>query len=286
MKRIAYGCLALTGCLMFSTPAQSQILKNIGKKLEQRAEKVIDKGLEDVLSSPSATANPSEMAPNDDISTRSSGQTGPFKNIPLLENDFIRGDEVIFFDDFSEEKMGKMASKWTSNGTGTVQAVEGFDGAWLKLFDANTYKIKPLVRIPENFTVEFDLLTLSSSENKFQVDFGFDYQQGVGRHYYLAYQNPVNIEASYQFNHFNFNSNEVTPNKKSEIEANMSYFVNDIMKVKLKVEGDRMSAYVNEYKVLDTEMIDPATKKYFYIGVNNEKNESNIFISNVRISKL
>ena len=286
MKRIAYGCLALTGCLMFSTPAQSQILKNIGKKLEQRAEKVIDKGLEDVLSTTSATENRSETAPKEDKSNRSSGQTGPFKNIPLLENDFVRGSEVIFFDDFSEENTGKMATKWTSNGTGAVQEVEGFDGKWLKLFDANTYKIKPLIRIPENFTIEFDLLTLSSTENKFQVDFGFDYQQGIGSHYYLAYQNPVNIEASYQFNRFNFNSNEVAPNKKSEIEANMSYFVNDIMKVKLKIDGDRMSAYINEYKVLDTEMIDPATKKYFYLGVNNEKNKSDIYISNVRISKL
>jgi len=259
-----------------SLNAQSQILKKIGKKLEQQAEKIIDKNLE--ISNTPKDSNPT--------SNSTDGGTGPFKNIPQLENDFARGSEEIFFDDFTEEVVGKMASKWTSNGTGTVQEVEGFPGKWLKLFDANTYKIKELVRIPESYTIEFDLLTFSSTENDFTIDFGFDYQKGVGKHYYLADQNPVNVEASYQFNKFTFDSNEVSPEKQSEIEANMSYFVNDVMKVKLMVVGDHMSAYINEYKVLDTEMIDPMTKKYFYFAVENDKNKADIYIKNVRINKL
>ncbi|MGO1245540.1 hypothetical protein [Sphingobacterium sp. JB170] len=283
MKRPNYGFLILIGCLFFCINAHSQILRKLGKKLEQKAEKVIDKSIEGVIPE---NENPTNPSAGGEKSSNNSRQTGPFKNIPLLKNDFVRGSEMIFFDDFTADTPGKMATKWTSNGTGAVQTVEGFDGKWLKLYDANTYKIKPLVRIPENFTIEFDLLTLSSTENKFEVDFGFDYQRGVGSHYYLAYQNPVNVEASYQFNRFSFTSKEVSPNKKSEIEANMSYFVNDVMKVKLKIEGDRMSAYINEFKVLDTEMIDSMTKKYFYLAVNNDKNESEIYISNVRINKI
>ena len=276
MKKIVYTSLALLSCLTMSLNAQSQILKKIGKKLEQQAEKIIDKNLE--ISNTPKDSNPT--------SNSTDGGTGPFKNIPQLENDFARGSEEIFFDDFTEEVVGKMASKWTSNGTGTVQEVEGFPGKWLKLFDANTYKIKELVRIPESYTIEFDLLTFSSTENDFTIDFGFDYQKGVGKHYYLADQNPVNVEASYQFNKFTFDSNEVSPEKQSEIEANMSYFVNDVMKVKLMVVGDHMSAYINEYKVLDTEMIDPMTKKYFYFAVENDKNKADIYIKNVRINKL
>lgn len=263
-------------CLTSSLQTQAQLLNKIGKKLEQKAEELIDNNKKDSKTSSS----------EEPVSKSTSKQTGPFKNIAPLENDFKRGSEEIFFDDFEEDLIGKMAGRWTSNGTGTVQQVDGFEGKWLKLFDANTYKIKELVRIPENFTIEFDLLTLSSTKSNFAIDFGFDYQQGVGKHYYLADQNPVNVEASYRFNRFNFNSNEYSPKKSSEIEANMSYFVNDVMKVKLKIEGDHMSAYINEYKVLDTEMIDPMTKKYFYFAVENDENEAGIYIKNVRINKL
>ena len=276
MKKIGIISLTLLFCLTITVQTQAQLLNKIGKKLEKKAEEIIDNNK---TGSKTSTSN--------EPVTKSSGtQTGPFQNIPALENDFTRGSEEIFFDSFEDDIIGKMGSKWTSNGTGAVQQVEGFEGKWLKLFDANTYKIKELIRIPENFTIEFDLLTLSSTKNNFAIDFGFDYQRGVGKHYYLADRNPVNVEASYRFNRFSFKSNEYSPTKVSEIEANMSYFVNDVMKVKLMVEGDRMSAYINEYKILDTEMIDPMTKKYFYLAVENDKNEAGVFIKNVRINKL
>ena len=43
----------------------------------------------------------------------------------------------------------------------------------------------------------------------------------------------------------------------------MSDFVNDVMNVQLRVQGDRMEVYINEYKVLDTEMVNPATRSIF-----------------------
>lgn len=276
MKNLSLGLLISAGLLCSVSNADAQILKKIGQKVEKKVEKAIDKALDDEAT---------EVA-NEAPKSRQNNANGPFESIPVLPYDFKAGTEVIFFDDFSNDSIGAMAARWTSNGTGSTATPPGFEGRWLRLYHDNTYKIKELVRIPENFTLEFDLLTLADSKGKLAIDFGFDHQKGISKHYYLAERNPVNIEASYRFDEFEFTSNELGPRKSSKIEADMSYFVNDVMKVKIRVQDDRMAAYINEYKVLDTEMVDPMTKKYFYIAVENEQNLGEVYLDNVRITKL
>ncbi|MGV3762830.1 hypothetical protein [Parapedobacter sp.] len=276
MRKIYITVLLGVGMLCFYPSAQAQILKKVSKKIERKAEQEIDKALE----------GDTKVADKDVQETKQPSATGPFKNLPVMAYDFQSGAETVFFDDFSGETPGAMASRWTCNGTGTVATIDGFDGQWLRLYNENTYKIKELVRIPENFTLEFDLLTLADSKDGITIDFGFDHQKGVGKYYYLAYRNPVNVEAAFRFDQFTFTSNEVDPAKKSEIDTDMSFFVNDVMKVKIRVQGDRMSAYIGQYKVLDTEMVDPMTKKYFYIAVENKDNRGEIYLGNVKISGL
>lgn len=276
MKKTSF--ILLVGiCLLGSySTAKAQILKNLGKKAEKAINQKVDKVLDGRSEVPSMEeTNPGKTNP-----------TGPFKDIPKTAYDFKAGSEVVFFDDFSEDAVGAMAKHWTSNGRGSIANVPGFEGKWLKMENKNTYKIKDLVRIPENFTLEFDLLALADNTDDISIEFGFDHQKGVSKHYYLGDRNPINIDASYQFNKFDFTSNELSQRKSSEVKADMSYFVNDVMKVKLRIRGDRMEAYINEYKVLDTEMVNPNTKKYFYIAVNYGKNNAEIYMDNVRIAQL
>lgn len=261
------------------TSVHAQLLRNVKKKIEQKAEQAVDRTL-DNMGKERTNNNTVESSNN---STNSNQQQGPFKNLAPMSYDFERAANLIFADDFAQDDAGRMASRWTSNGTGTVHEVDGVPGKWLQLFDKNTYKIKELYRLPKDFTLEFDVLTFCGTEPKFDLSFGFDYQSGVGTHYFLPARNPVNIRASYRFDRFEITSNEWKPNKKSEIEANMSYFVNDVMKVKLVVQGDRMHAYVNEFKILDTEMLDVNTRKYFYLALNSEAPQARIYISNVQI---
>lgn len=267
----------ILACCLAGTKVGAQLFdkikKKVEKRLEEEAEKQTDKAIGDALG---------EESGKEGGATGSGKANGPFKDLPKMTYDFARGNKTIFFDDFSGEAIGGMASRWTSNGTGSVETMDG--KKWLKLFDENTYKIKDLVIIPENFTLEFDILTRAESNSGIRLEFGFDHKKGVGRHYHLADRNPINVDASYHFNGFTFTSREVYPSKKSSIDANMSYFVNDVMKVKLRVDGVRMRAYINEYKVLDTDMADPQTKKYFYLAVSNEKNRAGIYLGNFRIA--
>lgn len=257
--------------------ASAQLLNNLGKAIERKATDYIDKQADQLAATqPTTTATASTTSQNQRL----------FPNLQPLNYDYVRGTQPVFTDDFSADALGAMPQKWTSNGSGAVSKVTIADGNWFRLYDGNTYKIKELVRIPENYTVEFDVIALAEDKNRFSLDFGFDYQKGIGNHYYLAYQNPVNIQASYWFNKLEMNSKEVDPKKRTEVKANMSYFVNDVMKVKLKAVGDRMSVYINEYKIIDTEMLDPITKKYFYFALNQDDKEAEIYISNFRIDKI
>lgn len=275
--------LGISLLLSLHCTASAQSLKNTLKTIERTANDITDKQLAAANVSANTTSSASS---SQTTTTNANASRSPFSNVQHLQYDYVRGSQLVFMDNFSADTVGKMPKKWTSNGNGTVSTLTIEDGNWFKLNDANTYKIKELVRIPENFTLEFDIVALSEGKNRFAIDFGFDYQKGVGNHYYLGKRNPVNIQASYWFNRFEFSSNEIQPNKYSEVNANMSYFANDVMKVKLRAVGDKLSVYVNDYKILETEMLDPVTKKYFYIAVNQEDKDAEIYMSNFRIDKI
>lgn len=256
---------------------QAQLLKSITKKLEKKTEELVDKGLNGDL----LNADPKEKA----VSKNSKQQSGPFKGKTVSKDNLPTG-QVLFFDDFEKSELGEMATKWTSNGTGSVESISGVSGRWLKVYPKNTYKIKELIAIPENFSLSFDVLTRVETERKFAIDFGFDYQKGIGEHYFLAERNPINIEASFQFDRFTLTSKEVTPKKQSDVDANMSYFANDVMKVLIRVEGNRMRVYINDFKIADSELIDPMTKKYFYLALQSDQEDADVYIKNIKITKL
>jgi len=275
MKKQVNTLITAILCIGFSYSSQAQLLNNLSKKLEKKADDYVSKKINEI-----------DKKDKKNSSSLSSKKTnGPFALQDVMDNDFSAGS-IIFQDDFSTETVGNMASKWTSNGTGKVALVEGFDGKWLQLVDQNTYKIKNNNGLPSNFTIEVDVLVLDEGDKEVALDFGFDYKKGANEHYYLAQRNPVNIEASYRFNAFNFTSNELDVKKHSTINANMSYFVNDVMKLKIWVNNEQMKVFVNNNKILDTEMTNSNTKKYFYIATENEKNKADIFISNIKITEI
>ena len=244
----------------------AQILKNIGQEIEKHAERALEN-----INSTISTDSPST-------------QTTPFKNITSKSTEFIKGNTIIFQDNFEADRLGEMASKWVTNGTGNVVEVAGVPGKWLQLHDMNTYKIKNLYKLPESYTIEYDVLTLVENKNNLQLSVGFDYQKGVDKHYFLPQRNPINFKTSFRFNRLEFISQEVENKKESQVEGNLSSFVNDIMKVRVMVNHNIMKVFVNDYKVLDTEMVNPSSRKYIYFALDNEQDQGKIYISNIHIA--
>lgn len=72
--------------------------------------------------------------------------------------DFIPGDKIIYYDDFSNDAIGDFPAKWTTNASGEIIAVENKEGKWLNLSKEGFYLPEFITTLTENFTVEFDLL--------------------------------------------------------------------------------------------------------------------------------
>ncbi|WP_439152207.1 hypothetical protein [Winogradskyella sp.] len=81
--------------------------------------------------------------------------------------DFVPGDKLIFYDDYKNDFIGDFPGKWNTNGSGEVVTLNKVDGRWFEFKQGyNTYVIPNLPReLPENYTIEFDLIVLGISEN-------------------------------------------------------------------------------------------------------------------------
>ena len=65
--------------------------------------------------------------------------------------DFIPGEKVIFFDDFSAENIGDFPALWNTNGSGEVVTFGKYPGKWLKITNGRgaTCLADPLT-LPDN----------------------------------------------------------------------------------------------------------------------------------------
>jgi len=122
---------------------------------------------------------PADKGKSGTVSGPSGQQPGPAGGNVTIENaeavyskyDFIPGDKVIFFDDFSDTDVGEFPRKWTLNGpkgsnNNAVEVVEYQGRRFLRNNPAakgkNQYESTQYLRLnltgdlPERFTVEFD----------------------------------------------------------------------------------------------------------------------------------
>jgi OmpA-OmpF porin, OOP family len=73
--------------------------------------------------------------------------------------DFVPGDKVIYYEDFSQDAIGDFPALWTSNGGGEVKTVNIAQGNWFHMNGENAaYCYLNQLEFPENFIIEFDII--------------------------------------------------------------------------------------------------------------------------------
>jgi outer membrane protein OmpA-like peptidoglycan-associated protein len=72
--------------------------------------------------------------------------------------DFIPGEQVMGFEDFSQDAIGDFPTRWTTNASGEVMTTDQYSGKWLNISKQGLYIPKFIKSLPDNFTVEFDIL--------------------------------------------------------------------------------------------------------------------------------
>jgi outer membrane protein OmpA-like peptidoglycan-associated protein len=130
-----------------------------GKKLLTTKGKDKDESQTDQTSSTSRD-NANTSSDNSNNSNSSSTKLPePKKDIKIYSKfDFVPGDKLIFFDDFSKDYIGDFPSKWNTNGSGEVVTINDSPEKWFGISPGFNTKYIPDVTLPEEYTIEFDVL--------------------------------------------------------------------------------------------------------------------------------
>ncbi len=164
LKNIA----VLTLLLISSNYSKAQVL-NPNKVLERKAinktNQAINKKADEVIDSVFGTNSNPKTGDNKPVAQKAKTDTviNPGQNNQPLQSfskyDFVPGEKVIYFDDFSQDAVGDFPALWTANAAGEINTLNIAPGKWLNLnsTDGNYFYLKN-INFPKNFIVEFDIV--------------------------------------------------------------------------------------------------------------------------------
>jgi OmpA-OmpF porin, OOP family len=110
-----------------------------------------------------------EQSANSNISE---GIDEGFKIESYTQYDFVPGDKILYYEDFSQDAIGDFPALWTTNGSGEVKTLNVAPGKWLHMNAEGTYSYTKEIDFPSNFIMEFDIIP-NDEYNEFELTFYF-----------------------------------------------------------------------------------------------------------------
>lgn len=164
MKKI----ILLTVLLISTFFTQAQILKQITDRAKNRAasnvnnkvNSTVDKTVDDAMD-PNKIKNkiPVDTAKKKEASTGAvKSETGTVSFKTYSKYDFVPGEKIIGFEDFSTGNIGDFPAGWNTNAAAEIVTVEGKTDRWLWLTKPGIFIPEFAQEYPEDFTFEFDLM--------------------------------------------------------------------------------------------------------------------------------
>ncbi|KAF0200092.1 MAG: hypothetical protein FD170_3776 [Bacteroidetes bacterium] len=168
--------------------------------------------------------------------------------------DFIPGEKVIFYDDFTETGIGDFPANWNTTASGEVVTTNLFPGNWFKMNGEGGVVIDGGLNLPDNFTVEYDVIGYPVEDENLYFEFGF---------YLYSSQNTKDIDEGgavpglnggikltfgYRATYSAYNTEGYTLNGEKEdatMEAGKKY------RISVWVQKTRLRVYLDQVKVFD-----------------------------------
>jgi outer membrane protein OmpA-like peptidoglycan-associated protein len=133
---------------------------------EKAADKVTDKVLSKIFDKKKKknTDNPTNNSntSNSTTTTENDSKKGNSDASPAFKTyskfDFIPGDKILAYDDFSKDAIGDFPVTWNTNSSGEVVTASGQQGHWLMVKKQGKYIPEYIKNLPDNFTFEYDVV--------------------------------------------------------------------------------------------------------------------------------
>jgi len=276
--------------------AEDKVKREAEERAERRVDKGIDKvydkteeGIDESVKGDGSKNDENSENQSDDSNKNEDSDTNKSKNqTPGLQSyskfDFIPGDKVIFFDDFSQDAVGDFPVMWNTDGSAEVMTNNLFPGNWVKITNNNcAVVLESVLALPENYTIEFDVIPQKDPDNFDDLGYHFyllstSKPNDVG--YGLARPGDAAIKFTFDYNNYYFTyyrdeSPSLSGNTdKNRQEADTKYHIS------IWVQKERIRLYQNEVKLWDLPKAISKNYKYnmirFEVGVP--------MFSNVRIA--
>lgn len=310
---------AILMVFFFSASLQGQILKKLGKRAERAVERTVENRVDreaskktdavlDSILEPGTKESTSDpkidgpLPPSDQGNPENAGNhtgkdatiaQGGGKTIQVYSKfDYVPGDKPLFFDDFNNDFIGDFPSKWDTNGSGEVVTINESNEKWLEFLPGwNTYYIPIAPKLPENYTIEFDLLTSgldqkTSSTAGISLTLSDDPKFKAGQYYGYVWF-PVGQYGAFNIRVKNFDKvagSEIN----NAIRADIREEVLDRPHISIAVNGQRFRVWVDEHKYVDIPKFIPLGDHITSLkfNVNNLKDgKERIFITNLKVAE-
>jgi OmpA-OmpF porin, OOP family len=250
----------------FSQVSMGERVKNNARwKTENKANEKVDKAIDDVLDGkifkkkekPSGDNNTAVLTEQnrDSQASGKEGVNAAVQTEPTFASyskfDFVPGDKVIAFEDFSQDAVGDFPAQWNTNGSGEVVTTTLGPGKWLKFMGEGIFYPEFLDVLDENMTIEFEIGTSPTGHVQANIHF-IDAKINSNLLNY-DYPNIVNLSVdplgSTNISNRNGNNEDVLYNKKEQKDWLVEG--KPVAKVSLWRQKNRLRVYINETKVWD-----------------------------------
>ena len=200
--------------------------------------------------------------------------------------DFIPGEKVIFYDDFTSENIGDFPVQWNTNGSGEIVTTSNFEGRWFQMTKQGYFIPEAKEDFTDNYTIEFDLvyLNLVDRESVGGLDFfllstELNNPQGGGQ----PGQAGIRIRPEYE-NIFWINWSEIREWQGDQGDVNYAFKASQKYHFSIWIQKQRVRVYANEDKILDLPRGLQAGYKYNVFRMELFSDEFSTLISNFRIA--
>ncbi|MCO4294263.1 OmpA family protein [Solitalea sp. MAHUQ-68] len=204
--------------------------------------------------------------------------------------DFITGEQLIAYEDFSQTEIGSFPKTWNTNGLGEITTLNNLPGKWLSMGQNATYRPEFIVNdLPENFTFEFDLaLNAGKNTGGFYVqlgnaakttdteptNYGAEFRMVGGGEGFISIENWCYADDCKKLLSVS-NSSETHFNSQGEK-----------IRVSIWRQKERLRIYINETKVIDEFKLLDAKSLINCINfkVSANANSKFAYVSNIKLS--
>ena len=163
---------------------KSKVINQTNARANHAADKTISKGLDaveegitDAVTGEGDEAKEQKENPSSDGTAESDSESksegsasgkGSAQEQPALQSyskyDFMPGEKIIFYEDFSQDAVGDFPALWNTNGSAEIVTTNLFPGNWMKFDSREAVWTDALLNLPENYTIEFDIIPVKNSE--------------------------------------------------------------------------------------------------------------------------